>query len=229
VRRAPGSRIVRYGLAVVLVGLALLLSELVHSIIPHSVDYLFLAAIVASGWLGGRGPGLLAAGVAPLVLDYFFLPPLHTLGISPEAGPEVLPFLLSALAAAWVSSMRSTARETRARLERSEEKFRRILTNQPDVAWTGDENGRMIYISPKVADWTGYTSQEIYAGARRFFSRASTPTICPAFWKPPRRSFPKARPWMRSFAFSARTTPGSGFTTGPWAPGRRTASRSPMG
>jgi len=40
---------------VVLVGLALLLSELVHSIIPHSVDYLFLAAIVASGWLGGRG------------------------------------------------------------------------------------------------------------------------------------------------------------------------------
>lgn len=167
-RRAPGSRIVRYGLAVVLVGLALLLSELVHSIIPHSVDYLFLAAIVASGWLGGRGPGLLAAGVAPLVLDYFFLPPLHTLGISPEAGPEVLPFLLSALAAAWVSSMRSTARETRARLERSEEKFRRILTNQPDVAWTGDENGRMIYISPKVADWTGYTSQEIYAGGSPF-------------------------------------------------------------
>jgi PAS domain S-box-containing protein len=153
---------------VVLVGLALPLSELVHSIIPHSVDYLFLAAIVASGWLGGRGPGLLAAGVAPLVLDYFFLPPLHTLGISPEAGPEVLPFLLSALAAAWVSSMRSTARETRARLERSEEKFRRILTNQPDVAWTGDENGRMIYISPKVADWTGYTSQEIYAGGSPF-------------------------------------------------------------
>ncbi len=152
----------------VLVGLALLLSELVHSIIPHSVDYLFLAAIVASGWLGGRGPGLLAAGVAPLVLDYFFLPPLYTPGISLEAGPYVLPFLLSALAAAWVSSVWSTARETRARLERSEEKFRRILTNQPDIAWTGDENGRIVYISPKVADWTGYTSQEIYAGGSPF-------------------------------------------------------------
>ena len=145
----------------VLIGLALLLSELVHSAFPHSIDYLFLAAVVAGAWLGGCGPGLLAAAVAPLVLDYFFLPPLYSLGFSPEAIPYVLPFLLSALAAAWVSSMQSAARETRDRLKRSEEKFRRILTNQPDIAWTADENGRMVYISPKVTDWTGYTSQEL--------------------------------------------------------------------
>ena len=152
----------------VLLALALLLSELVHAIIPHSADYLLLAAIVASGWLGGRGPSLLAAVVAPLALDYFFLPPLYTLGISPQATPYVLPFLLSAVAAAWMGSMQRTARETGARLERSEEKFRRILTHQPDVAWTADEDGRMVYISPKVADWTGYTAQEIYAGGLPF-------------------------------------------------------------
>jgi PAS domain S-box-containing protein len=204
VRRAPGSRIVRYGLAVVLVGLALLLSELVHSIIPHSVDYLFLAAIVASGWLGGRGPGLLAAGVAPLVLDYFFLPPLYTPGISLEAGPYVLPFLLSALAAAWVSSVWSTARETRARLERSEEKFRRILTNQPDIAWTGDENGRIVYISPKVADWTGYTSQEIYAGGSPFLLSRVHPDDLPRVLEATQALFSQGASLDEEFRFQRR-------------------------
>ena len=203
-RRAPGSRIVRYGLAVVLVGLALLLSELVHSIIPHSVDYLFLAAIVASGWLGGRGPGLLAAGVAPLVLDYFFLPPLYTPGISLEAGPYVLPFLLSALAAAWVSSVWSTARETRARLERSEEKFRRILTNQPDIAWTGDENGRIVYISPKVADWTGYTSQEIYAGGSPFLLSRVHPDDLPRVLEATQALFSQGASLDEEFRFQRR-------------------------
>jgi PAS domain S-box-containing protein len=189
---------------VVLVGLALLLSELVHSIIPHSVDYLFLAAIVASGWLGGRGPGLLAAGVAPLVLDYFFLPPLYTPGISLEAGPYVLPFLLSALAAAWVSSVWSTARETRARLERSEEKFRRILTNQPDIAWTGDENGRIVYISPKVADWTGYTSQEIYAGGSPFLLSRVHPDDLPRVLEATQALFSQGASLDEEFRFQRR-------------------------
>lgn len=159
---------VRYAPVPVLIGLAILLSELFHSASPHSVDYLFLAAVLASGWLGGRGPGLLAALLAPFALDYFFLPPLYTLGISHGARLYVLPFLLSALAAAWMSSTLSGARQTRALLQKSEEKFRRILTNQPDVAWTGDENGRIVYISPKIERLIGYSSGELYAGGLQF-------------------------------------------------------------
>lgn len=49
-------------------------------------------------------------------------------------------------------------------LRRSEEKFRRILTAAPDVAWSSDRNGRTIYISPKAESVLGYTTQEIYAG-----------------------------------------------------------------
>lgn len=49
-------------------------------------------------------------------------------------------------------------------LRRSEERYRRILENMPDVAWTSDVNGRTRYVSPKVSALLGFTNQEIYAG-----------------------------------------------------------------
>ena len=154
----------RYGLAGGLLLAAVPLSELIFPLIPHSVEYIFLTAVVAAAWLGGRGPGLLAALAAPFLLDYYFLPPLHTLGISAEARPFILPFLLSAVAAAWTSSMRTSARQVRSLLEESEEKFRRILTNQPDVAWTVDQQGRFLYVGPRIEQLTGYRAEEIRSG-----------------------------------------------------------------
>jgi PAS domain S-box-containing protein len=168
VRDVLRGRFVRYALAPVFIGCAAVLSALLHPLIPHSEDYLFLAAVVASAWLGHRGPGLLAALLAPFVLDYLFLPPLHTLGIGPEARLRILPFLLSAIVAAWMSSTIGRVRQTTALLEKSGEKFRRILANQPDVAWTADQNGRVLYISPKIEHLLGYKSQELYVGGLPF-------------------------------------------------------------
>ena len=162
-------RIGRYGLVFVLLGLGLLASLLLHPILPNGEQYVFLAAVVASAWMGGWGPGLLAALLAPFVLDYFFLPPLHTLGIGPEARPFVLPFLLSATAAAWAGSTHATASHTQELLRQSEAKFRRILTNSPDIAWTADATGQVLYISPKVEAVLGFTKQEICAGGGAFF------------------------------------------------------------
>lgn len=57
-------------------------------------------------------------------------------------------------------------------LRQSQEKFRRILASAPDVAWTSDQNGRMIYISPKVDAILGYTTEEIRAsGANLWLGR----------------------------------------------------------
>ena len=151
----------RYGLAPVLLALALAASFLLHSFIPQSTEYFFLAAVVATAWLGGWGPGLLAALLAPFVLDYFFLPPLHTLGIGHQAMPYVLPFLLSAPAAAWMGSTYAAVYRTRDLLTHSEAKFRRILNNLPDIAWTADASGRVLYVSPKVEHTLGYTNHEI--------------------------------------------------------------------
>lgn len=162
----------RYGLAPALLTLALVPALLLHPLIPQSTEYFFLAAVIATAWLGGLGPGLLAALLAPFVLDYFFLPPLHTLGIGHEAMPCVLPFLLSAPAAAWMGSTYAAVRRTRDLLAQSEAKFRRILTNLPDIAWTADASGRILYVSPKVDQTLGYTNHEICArGVRLLVER----------------------------------------------------------
>jgi len=156
--------ILGYLLAPVLVAVALLLSAPLRSVVPYVEFYLFFAAVVAVAWFGGRGPGLLAALLAPLTLDYFFLPPLYTLGFSRQARPYILPFLLTALAAAWMSSTRAAAKRAQAARLEDEEKFRKLLANLPDVSWTTDRHGRMLYMSPKVVNVLGYTNREIYAG-----------------------------------------------------------------
>lgn len=164
--------LLRYSLIPGFLTLAVLVSELIHSFSPRSVEYVFLSCVIAAAWIGGRGPGLITAGLAPFLLDYYFLPPLYTWGISKEASPYVVPFVMAGLAAAWISSARVEASEARAAQLRDYEKFRRLLTNLPDVAWTSDENGRMIYISPKVEKLLGYTEREIYTGGAEFlFSR----------------------------------------------------------
>jgi len=52
-------------------------------------------------------------------------------------------------------------RQTKEVLKRSERRFRRILTNAPDVAWTSDRQGRTLYISPKAETVLGYSKEEI--------------------------------------------------------------------
>lgn len=56
-------------------------------------------------------------------------------------------------------------------LRQSEEKFRRILASIPDVAWTCDRKGRLVYVSPKVEAVLGYTKREICATAELWLGR----------------------------------------------------------
>ena len=57
-------------------------------------------------------------------------------------------------------------------LRASEEKYRFIAENIPDVIWTSDENGNTSYISPSIEKVCGYTQDEIYAhGSELWFGR----------------------------------------------------------
>ena len=46
-------------------------------------------------------------------------------------------------------------------VRQSDEDFRRLVANLPDVTWSSDINGKTIYISPNVERVLGYTAQEI--------------------------------------------------------------------
>ncbi|MET0484405.1 MAG: GAF domain-containing protein, partial [Candidatus Rokuibacteriota bacterium] len=50
-----------------------------------------------------------------------------------------------------------------AALRASEERYRLLATNIPEVAWLVDRTGRTIFVSPNIVAVTGYTADEVYA------------------------------------------------------------------
>ena len=67
-----------------------------------------------------------------------------------------------------------------AALRKSEEQFRRLLANLPDVTWTIDCNGGVRYISPNVGEVLGYTPQEVLGGDLAFRTSRIHPDDRPA-------------------------------------------------
>lgn len=79
-RRIRGSFAARYGLAVGLTVLAVLLRFGLNAVFPPGFPYVtFFPAIVVAAYLGGLGPGVLCATLSGLSAWYFFIPPVFAL------------------------------------------------------------------------------------------------------------------------------------------------------
>ena len=77
------SPVVKYGLALLAVAVALVLRLWLNPFIGLDAPFLtFFLAVMAAAAYGGFGPGLLAAFASTLVADYFFIEPLGTLNVS---------------------------------------------------------------------------------------------------------------------------------------------------
>jgi PAS domain S-box-containing protein len=55
------------------------------------------------------------------------------------------------------------------KLRESEEKYRSLVENIPDVTWSADSDGNTSFISPHVEKIWGYAPEEIYQGGSRLF------------------------------------------------------------
>src|SRR5919112_2402097 len=107
----------RYGVAVLAVGVALELKLLLDPLITDQSPFLLLAgAVVVGAWFGGLGPGLLATILGALGADYFFLPPEGSLT---GLGVAFLPLLLFLLQGLLISSLIEALRLARKRAEAS--------------------------------------------------------------------------------------------------------------
>ena len=56
------------------------------------------------------------------------------------------------------------AHETREAIRQSEEKYRRLLANVPDVVWTSDQQHQVAYISPNVENLFGFRPEKVCSG-----------------------------------------------------------------
>lgn len=86
-----------YAVGVLLVFAAIVLTQWLDPILADQA-LLFLVAVVISGWYGGLKPGILTAILSTLSIDFFFIPPVHTLAIaSLDSGIWLVIFWLVAL------------------------------------------------------------------------------------------------------------------------------------
>jgi C4-dicarboxylate-specific signal transduction histidine kinase len=107
----------RYALAIVFVGAALSLSLVLQSPFGNPFWLFFPAAVIASTWFAGRGPGWTAVGFSTLAVLYYFIPPVRSFSLKPEDVPFFLAFVACELASNWLISWR---RETEDSLRRAQ-------------------------------------------------------------------------------------------------------------
>jgi PAS domain S-box-containing protein len=168
------SPLLRYGVAVLAVGIVLLVKLLLDPLIVQGTPFLLVfGAIMVSAWYGGLGPGLLATFTGGLAADYFFLPPTGSFsGFSLETAPLPVFFLEGALLCMIVEVLRVArsraegsrleAERQRERLRRNEEHFRSLVEGMRDHAiFTLDPKGRVASWNAGAERLEGYSSEEI--------------------------------------------------------------------
>ena len=78
--------------------------------LKHS-SAIFFCSVMVSSWYGGLLPGLFAAMLSWLALDYYFTPPIDSLGMNPDAVPAMMVFGAAACFISWLNSGARRVRE----------------------------------------------------------------------------------------------------------------------
>ncbi|HEY9763940.1 MAG TPA: PAS domain S-box protein [Trichocoleus sp.] len=145
------SKLRTYGVPILTVGLAFLLTFLLQPFLRPGLFAFFYAAVAISAWAGSMTGGLLATGLSAGIINYFFVPPLYAfaitgLGSIVQMGVFVLVTLL-------ISSLSSKLRQTQRIMQRtlsqtqeSEERFRLALSNRSVTLFHQDQRLRYLWI-----------------------------------------------------------------------------------
>jgi uroporphyrinogen-III synthase len=81
------------------------MTVVVQHLFPHPFFFLFFAAVMGSAWLGGTAPGMLAVCISTLAVDYFLVPPFHSLHVNATEATYFIAFVICALAASLAGSL----------------------------------------------------------------------------------------------------------------------------
>jgi PAS domain S-box-containing protein len=168
VKRSP---LLRYGIAVLAVGLALLLDQLIVQDWPLVHDPLFLlepllhdplfllirlllAAVVVSAWYGGPGSGLLAVTLGSLVTGYFLLPPIKSFPLLSSKSLLLVVFPLVGLLINWLVGMLYSAKQ---RAAEAQQRYHDLLDHLHAVVWEADaQTLQCTFVSRRAEEMLGY-------------------------------------------------------------------------
>ena len=140
----------RYGLALLPIVLAVVVKSSVSLQAAVDVTALLLGSVVITAWFGGWGPGLAAAVIATLAIDYYFVPPLYTLTITLQKLPRLTIFLLSAALVGWGSVARRRAEQS---LQRAHDEMEAQVLQRTSALAESEARYRRIFQTAGVSIW----------------------------------------------------------------------------
>ena len=156
------SAIWRYGFAVVVVlaatGVRLAFNPVLGVEAPHMP---FNLAVIIAAWFGGRGPGLVAAALSALSVDWFFVEPLHSPFLASREGVWGLALFVitTSLIALLVGSLR-TLLLARARAEASLRRQADLIDLAHDAIITTDSDRRIVTWNNGAEQMYGWSESE---------------------------------------------------------------------
>ncbi|MEH2320982.1 PAS domain S-box protein [Nostoc sp.] len=167
------SQLLRYGIVVLIVALALVLMLILDPWLSMNGTpfLLFFSAVMVSAWYGGLKSGLLATGLSALLSDYFFLPTAYDLSFDlsnfVRIGLFALQGLLFSILCDALKTAKRRADENLQKLRVSEERFRLALSSSDIVVFQQDRDLRYQWIhNPQGLDTTeemlGKSDDEIF-------------------------------------------------------------------
>jgi C4-dicarboxylate-specific signal transduction histidine kinase len=106
-----GQLVINFTIAAISVGIAVIFTLQLQAFIKHTSS-LFFCSVMLGSWYGGLWPGLFAAFLSYVALDYYFIPPLYALGLSPEQTPDMIVFIATALFISWLNGNQKRAKDS---------------------------------------------------------------------------------------------------------------------
>jgi PAS domain S-box-containing protein len=179
VLHAPLARLraefVRYAPAVVWSAGALAVAVLLRSSTDPTT--VFLVAVAGATWSGGWRTGLLAAALATLAVDYFFVPPMYSLVVAVDQLPRLGFFVLCAAAVSWASDARRVSVDRA--LKESERQFHAVFEDAAVGIALVNASGHAFRTNRQLRRVFGYTDEEF----RSFpFTKVTHPAEGEADW-----------------------------------------------
>jgi PAS domain S-box-containing protein len=146
------SHLLRYGIVVLIVTLALLLMLMLDPWLSMSGTpfLLFFSAVMVSAWYGGLKSGLLATSLSTLLGNYFFLAPAYALSFdlsnSVQIGLFALQGLLFSILCEAFKTAKKQADKNLQQLKLNEERFRLALSSSDIIVSQQDRDLRYQWI-----------------------------------------------------------------------------------
>ncbi len=163
------SWLLTYGVMILAVIAALLVTQLLLPVFDPSVFTLFYAAVAVSAWCGGMRLGVLAIALSVTTALYFLLEPVYSFDfLSLNVLVQLTTFsLVSFLITALSSELRTARRKAETSLkllQNSEMRFSRLAeSNIIGVIVTDMKNGSIIEANDAFLKMVGYTREDLAA------------------------------------------------------------------